>query len=69
MAVDPQYLALSPDVSVDWHRAADLVEHLRDNGVGTQLASDLLPLLQAGDLLDRWVERWEQWHYDRHAED
>jgi DNA-binding SARP family transcriptional activator len=58
LAVDPQYLQLSPDVSVDWHRAADLVEHLLDGGVDAQVASDLLPLLRAGDLLDRWIEHW-----------
>jgi hypothetical protein len=58
LAVDPQYLQLSPGVSVDWHRATDLVEHLLDVGVDAQLASNLLPLLRAGDLLDRWVERW-----------
>jgi DNA-binding SARP family transcriptional activator len=56
--VDPQFLQLSPDVLVDWHRAADLLESLLDQGVDAQLSSDLLPLLRAGDLLDRWAERW-----------
>ncbi|MGZ8819426.1 MAG: hypothetical protein ACXWZR_19000 [Mycobacterium sp.] len=61
-----RYLQLSPDVSVDWHRAADLVEHLLDDGVDAQLVSDLLPLLRAGDLLDRWVERWVTNDRDRY---
>lgn len=41
LAVDPQYLQLSP-------------------------VSDLLPLLRAGDLLDRWVERWVTNDRDRY---
>jgi hypothetical protein len=58
LTVDPQYLELSPDVLVDWHRAADLIEHLHSDGADAQLLSDLVPLLLAGDLLDKWLERW-----------
>lgn len=62
MVVDPQYVALAPDVSVDWHDAVDLIEELLDDkqpaGANPLLVADLLPLLRAGDLLDRWVESW-----------
>ena len=70
LTVDPQYLQLSPDVYVDWHHSADLIERLLDGDADTQLVSDLLPLLRAGDLLDRWLERWvindrDQYHVMR----
>ena len=62
MVVDPQYVALAPDVSVDWHDAVDLTERLLDDderaGADPLLVADLLPLLRAGDLLDRWAESW-----------
>ena len=66
LTVDPQYLQLSSDVLVDWHRAADLIEHLRSDGADAQLVSDLLPLLRAGDLLDKWLERWVISERDRY---
>ncbi len=66
LAVDPQYLQLSPDVLVDWHCATDLIERLLSDGVDAQLVADLLPLLEAGDLLDRWVERWVTSDRDRY---
>lgn len=70
LMVDPQYLELSPDVYVDWHHSADLIEQLLDGNADSQLVSDLLPLLRAGDLLDRWLERWvtndrDQYHLMR----
>jgi DNA-binding SARP family transcriptional activator len=58
LMVDPQYLELSPDVYVDFHHATDLIEQLLDGSADAQLMADLLPLLRAGDLLDRWLERW-----------
>jgi DNA-binding SARP family transcriptional activator len=58
LTVDPQYLELSPDVSVDWHRAGHLIERLLDGDIDARLVSDLLPLLRKGDLLDKWAERW-----------
>lgn len=58
LTVDPQYLQLSSDVLVDWHRATDLIEQLHSGGADAKLVSDLLPLLRAGHLLDTWFERW-----------
>ncbi len=62
LVVDPQYVALAPDVSVDWHDATDRIERLLDHhepaGADPRLIAELLPLLRAGELLDRWVERW-----------
>jgi DNA-binding SARP family transcriptional activator len=62
LVTDPQYLALAPDVSVDWHDATDLIDRLldpdRSAGADPLLVADLLPLLKAGELLDKWVERW-----------
>lgn len=70
LTVDPQYLQLSPDVYVDWHHCADLIDQLLDGNADAQLLSDLLPLLEAGDLLDRWLESWvttdrDQYHLMR----
>jgi DNA-binding SARP family transcriptional activator len=62
LVTDPQYVALAPDVSVDWHDATDLIDRLLDPdqpaGADPLLVADLLPLLKAGELLDKWVERW-----------
>jgi DNA-binding SARP family transcriptional activator len=58
LAVDPQYIQLAPEVTVDWHRAVDQIEQLLDGGIDRQLVSGLLPVLRAGELLDRWAERW-----------
>jgi DNA-binding SARP family transcriptional activator len=62
LVTDPQYVALAPDVSVDWHDAMDLIDRLLDPGepagADPLLVADLLPLLKAGELLDKWVERW-----------
>lgn len=66
LIVDPQYLQLSPDVYVDWHHCADLIEQLLEGNADAQLVSDLLPLLRAGDLLDRWLERWVTNDRDRY---
>lgn len=70
LVVDPQYLALAPTVSVDWHDAVDHIERLLDHGEPTgadpQLVADLLPLLRAGALLDGWAERWAAADRDRY---
>jgi DNA-binding SARP family transcriptional activator len=70
LEVDPQYVALAPDVSVDWHDATDLMERLLADdepaGADPLLVADLLPLLRAGELLDRWAERWLSDERDRY---
>ncbi|MCV7224126.1 AfsR/SARP family transcriptional regulator [Mycolicibacterium elephantis] len=55
-----QYMALAPDVSVDWHNAVDLIDRLLVESVVVepQLVTDLVPLLRAGELLDKWTEPW-----------
>ncbi|HTI76711.1 MAG TPA: transcriptional regulator [Mycobacterium sp.] len=60
LEVDPQYIALAPNVSVDWHDAADQIEQLLegDEPVDPQFVATLLPLLRAGELLDGWSEPW-----------
>jgi DNA-binding SARP family transcriptional activator len=66
LEVDPQYLALAPGVSVDWHDAVDQIACLLDDsepaGVDAQFdaqfVSELLPLLRAGELLDGWADPW-----------
>ena len=72
LVVDPQYVALAPEVSVDWHEAVDLIERLLDDdqpaGADPKLVADLLPLLRAGDLLDRWTEQWISDERDRYHE-
>jgi DNA-binding SARP family transcriptional activator len=66
LTVDPQYLQLSPNVCVDWHRAGDLIERLLSGDIDAQLVSDLLPLLRKGDLLDKWSEHWVSGDRDRY---
>ncbi|MGX9792656.1 AfsR/SARP family transcriptional regulator [Mycobacterium sp. MMS18-G62] len=70
LVIDPQYIALAPHVSVDWHDAVDLIERLLDEdkpaGADPQLVADLLPLLRAGDLLEGWSERWVITERDRY---
>ena len=60
LEIDPQYIALAPDVSVDWYDAVDRIDHLlqSDEPVDPQFVADLLPLLRAGELLDGWSEPW-----------
>jgi DNA-binding SARP family transcriptional activator len=68
LVADPQYIRLTPDVSVDWYDAVDLIERLLDGAIDAQLVSELLPLLRAGELLDRWPERWVTRDRDRYHE-
>jgi hypothetical protein len=65
LEVDPQYIVLAPNVSVDWHHAVDQIGDLLGDGDGDtprvvepQFGADLLPLLRAGELLDGWTEPW-----------
>jgi two-component SAPR family response regulator len=62
LVVDAQYLALSPDVAVDWYEATDRMGRLLDGdetaAADPQWVADLLPLLRAGDLLPGWTEKW-----------
>ncbi|MCT7660549.1 AfsR/SARP family transcriptional regulator [Mycobacterium deserti] len=58
LLIDPQYLQLSPDVAVDWHDAVDGIERLLRGDLDPDLVAELLPLLGAGELLDKWVESW-----------
>jgi DNA-binding SARP family transcriptional activator len=58
VVIDPQYLQLSPEVSVDWYDAVDGIERVRAGDIDPQLVAGLLPLLRAGELLDKWAERW-----------
>lgn len=63
LEVDPQYIVLAPNVSVDWHHAVDQIGDLLGDGepasvVDPQFVGDLLPLLRAGELLDGWTEPW-----------
>jgi two-component SAPR family response regulator len=63
LQVDPQYIELSPGVSVDWHDALDQIGLLLDDGESTgivdpQFVAELLPLLRAGELLAGWAEPW-----------
>jgi hypothetical protein len=70
LVIDPQYIALEPHVSVDWHDAVDLIERLLDQdepaGTDPQLVADLLPLLRAGELLEGWNEQWVANERDRY---
>lgn len=58
LVTDPQYVQLSPDVGVDWHDAVDGIERVLAGDIDTDLVGTLLPLLRAGELLDKWSERW-----------
>ena len=63
LQVDPQYIELSPSVSVDWHDAVDHIGLLLEDGepagvVDPQFVAELLPLLRAGELLAGWSEPW-----------
>ena len=66
LTVDPQYLALREGVSVDWYEATALIDPLLAGGIDPQLVSELLPLLRAGELLDKWTEPWVSAERDRY---
>jgi hypothetical protein len=62
LEIDPQYIALAPDVAVDWHEASDqiglLLDHDEPAPLDPQFVAELLPLLRAGELLEGWSEPW-----------
>jgi two-component SAPR family response regulator len=62
LRVDSKYVSLAPGVSVDWHRAVQLIERLLSRSgpasSDPELVAELLPLLRAGELLDGWTEQW-----------
>jgi DNA-binding SARP family transcriptional activator len=62
LETDPQYIALAPDVTVDWHDAVDQIGRLLDDGepagADPQFVAELLPLLRAGELLNGWSDPW-----------
>lgn len=66
--VDPQYLQLAPEVSVDWHESTELIGQLLRGDIDSRLVADLLPLLRAGELLDKWAEKWVAAERDRYHE-
>jgi DNA-binding SARP family transcriptional activator len=68
LAVDPQHVALAAEVSVDWHDAVDLIDRLLAGDIDPPLVAELLPLLRAGELLDRWVEPWLSPERERYHE-
>ncbi|SEH72608.1 hypothetical protein SAMN04489835_3334 [Mycolicibacterium rutilum] len=66
LCVDPQYLQLSPDVSVDWYDATALIDDVLEGGFDAHLVADLLPLLRAGELLDKSSEPWVKAERERY---
>lgn len=60
--VTPQSIAIAPDVAVDWHESVDLISellgHSEPAGPDRDIASELLPLLRGGALLDGWTDEW-----------
>ncbi len=66
LITDPQHIQLAPEVSVDWHDSVDLIEQLLGGEIDPRLVADLLPLLRAGELLDRWAEPWVAHERDRY---
>lgn len=58
LRVDSQYLQLDPDVTVDWYDAVALIDDVLAGGFDAQQVAQLLPLLRAGELLDKSDEPW-----------
>ncbi|MGV0745897.1 AfsR/SARP family transcriptional regulator [Mycolicibacterium sp. XJ870] len=54
--VNRHYVALAPEVWVDWHEAIGLINRLPAQTAGSDPA--LRRLLRGGDLLDGWTESW-----------
>ncbi|ODQ89896.1 transcriptional regulator [Mycolicibacterium flavescens] len=72
LCMDPQYLQLGADVSVDWYDAGALIDDVLAGGFDAQQVAELLPLLRAGELLDKSSEPWvacerERYHGRREA--
>ncbi|MCW2655140.1 MAG: hypothetical protein JWR32_6116 [Mycobacterium sp.] len=63
LVTDPRTLAIAPGVCVDWWRAGDLSAQVFSDWAWTAppdpvLVAELVPLLQAGELLDGWSDGW-----------
>ena len=71
LTVTPQSIAISPDVSVDWYDAVDLIGQLLGHSEpepDRDLVSELIPLLQGGALLDGWTDDWNAYARDTYRE-
>ncbi|RDH78354.1 transcriptional regulator [Mycolicibacterium moriokaense] len=72
LTVGPQSIALSPDVTVDWHDAVDLIGQLLGHSEPPEpdhdAGAELLPLLRAGALLDGWTDDWNAHARDTYRE-
>ncbi len=62
LSVTPQSIVLGPDVVVDWFGAVDLIGELLGHREPTRpdrdIATELLPLLRNGALLEGWTDDW-----------
>jgi DNA-binding SARP family transcriptional activator len=62
LSVTPQWIAIAPDVTVDWYEAVDLIGQLLGHREPARphrdVADELRPLLRAGSLLDGWTDDW-----------
>ncbi len=62
--MSPQWIAVAPDVWVDWYDAVDLMRQLLDQADSGRpdrdLVAELLPLLRAGGLLEGWTDDWNE---------
>lgn len=75
VSLTPQSVALAPDVSVDWYDAVDLIGQLlghtetdeSDDGAA-DIATELLPLLREGALLDGWTDDWNAYARDTYRD-
>ena len=73
LTVTPQSIAIAPEVSVDWYESVDLIgQLLRPLRTGRtpdrDLATELLPLLRAGALLDGWTDDWNAYARETYRE-
>ena len=71
LTVTPQSIAISPDVPVDWYDSVDLIGQLLGHSEpepDRDLASELLPLLREGALLDGWTDDWNAYARDTYRE-
>ena len=63
LETDPRTFAIASGVHVDWWRAVDISSRILSTLTWTgapdpMLLADLIPLLEAGDLLDGWSDAW-----------
>jgi DNA-binding SARP family transcriptional activator len=66
LAVNPRSIEVAPGVLVDWYDAVELIGQLLGHAAPVDpdrdLASELLPLLWAGGLLEGWSDEWIAQH-------